>query len=482
MADAEPTKRQPFARTVQPGRRNGKRAAQLVGTIAQKVIAQGWPVGSSLGSEPELREEYGVSRMAFREAVRILEHQQVVRTRRGPGGGIFVTEPTVEAVMDTVVLYLYRIHASADELIEALIVLEEIACELAAARLDEGGVERLRAAVSAASKTEAHNPLSFHLLLATLSGNAALELFVSVLNRVLILYARDDANAGRFESGRALAAIGRAILDHDVALAKRRIRKHFNALREQLRTSSRAPLPFRGNVDVKLSGEIARAIAASIVERNLQPGDLVGREEDLIRERQVSRDVFREAIRLLEHHSVAEMRRGHGGGLFVLEPSVTPVADIAAIYLAWAGMDLDSLSTLRSEVETAVAVLAATRITADGRSRLRDVVDSEAAAGAIATADTLTDLHTAIASVAGNSVLELVALVLIRLNRLSGSDQMPHTVRRRILAEAQRTHEGIAHAIETGDIAMARTRMRTHQEAIAELLRSGRSRRDRTRS
>jgi len=452
-----------------------KRAAQIAGRIAQEVIEQGWPVGESLGFEPELRERFHVSRMVFREAVRILEHQQVVRTRRGPRGGVFVTEPTVQAVIDTVVLYLYRIDATADEVIEALIVLEQIACDLATSRLDEHGIERLREVIADTDSSPRRSTRAFHTLVASLSGNSALELFIDVLNRVLVLYARDwrktsDGNG----DGRDHIAIARALMDHDAALARRRVRNHLQAARKRLPDTAKTLRwrgAFRTSADSKLSEEVARGISDVMMRRRLQPGDLIGGEEELIEGTRVSRDVFREAVRLLEHQRIAEMRRGHGGGLFVVEPSIAPVAEITAIYLAWVGMDIGELSDLRTELETATVMLAAERISDAGRSRLRDALDREMAAGDVPSSDAVHDLHTAIAAVAANRVLELIALVLILLTRLYGVDRVSADLRKELLAEVQNSHHGIATAVEEGDRVLARSRMRAHLEAIATLMR-----------
>src|SRR6202034_4827137 len=112
--------------------------------IVEDVMALGWPVGQVLGSETDLLERYQVSRAVFREAVRLLEHQQVAPPRRGPGGGLVITEPTVGAVIDAVVLYLHRADARLDELFEARIVLEEMACPLAAERTNESDLAALR--------------------------------------------------------------------------------------------------------------------------------------------------------------------------------------------------------------------------------------------------------------------------------------------------------------------------------------------------
>src|SRR5580700_5181070 len=122
---------------------NAKRAAKVADRMIEDVMALGWPVGEVLGSESDLLERYQVSRAVFREAVRLVEHQQVARTRRGPGGGLVVTEPTIGAVKDAVVLYLHRVGATLDEIFETRIILEEIACELAAARTEEADLPAL---------------------------------------------------------------------------------------------------------------------------------------------------------------------------------------------------------------------------------------------------------------------------------------------------------------------------------------------------
>ena len=123
---------------------HAKRAAKVADLIVEDVLTLGWPVGEVLGSEADLLERYRVSRAVLREAVRLVEHQRVARTRRGPGGGLVITEPTVGAVSDAVVLYLHRVGATLDEICETRIILEEMACELAAERTDEADLAALR--------------------------------------------------------------------------------------------------------------------------------------------------------------------------------------------------------------------------------------------------------------------------------------------------------------------------------------------------
>jgi DNA-binding FadR family transcriptional regulator len=87
----------------------GKRAELLAATIGEDIAASNLPAGSVFATEAELLNRYGVSRSVLREAVRLLEFHTIARTRRGPGGGLLVTEPLEQASIDTFALYLqYR--------------------------------------------------------------------------------------------------------------------------------------------------------------------------------------------------------------------------------------------------------------------------------------------------------------------------------------------------------------------------------------
>jgi len=183
----------PAARTMSPPTGpDAKLAAGVARRILTDVVDRGWPVGEVLGSQAELIERYGVSRAVFREAVRLVENQQVATMRRGPGGGLVVTEPTVDAIIDAAVLYLHRANTRLTEVFEARIVLEVIAAELATDRLTDDDATELRTMEEA----EVHDHRALHARLAALTRNPALELFVDILNRVALLYFRDGSSLG----------------------------------------------------------------------------------------------------------------------------------------------------------------------------------------------------------------------------------------------------------------------------------------------
>lgn len=456
-----------------------KLAATVAGRILADVMAQDWPVGEVLGSEAELLDRYGVSRAVFREAVRLVEHQQIARMRRGPGGGLVVTEPTVDAIIDAAVLYFHRVDARLDDVFEARLALEQIVTELAPHRLEEDDLLRLRELVEAESAGGVTDHRALHSMLASMTRNPALELFVDILTRVSLLYfhnAKSLTEATITESARAHARIVDAVTAGDDSLARRRMSKHLEAeaaflrRRRSTRQALDASVAVAGPGGNKSAERVARTIFHEIVSSGTRPGVLLGSESDLMERHNVSRAVLREAVRILEHHQVAAMRRGPGGGLFVMPPNATAVTDIVAIYLARRGVGVSHLAELRVGVELALIDLLIDRMTDNHAARLREALRIEAESDDAFT-DTAHDLHAAIASLAGNQALELVAFVLIRLTRLYQVEFLGARARAQIKSEVYRAHTAIVDAIEARDRELARHRMRRHLGAVSTFLR-----------
>lgn len=452
----------------------GTLAASVADAIVADVVARGWPEGEVLGSEPELLERYGVSRAVFREAVRLVEHKEVARMRRGPGGGLVVTVPTVESVMDAVAVYLFHVGASVDEVFDARLVLEELATDLAPGRLTEEGVALLRELMERERAGEVRDYRELHALVATLTGNPALEFFVDLLNRVSIQFLDDPSLLDRetvSASAHAHLAIGSAVLAGDDGLARHRMRKHLLAEAEYLRGMARTriglPQPTSGE---KRGQRVAFAILREIAEQGWPVGTLLGSERDLMERYGVSRAVLREAVRVLEHHQVARMRRGPGGGLFVTEPGVAATTEAVALHLHRLAIAPTQLFEVRTAVELAVVERAVERLDDEDEARLEQALDDERRATVEELRDLAHGVHSVLAGASGNRVLELLALVLIRLTRLHQGPTPRRRVTRKAAAEQAEVHTRIVDAVVARDVELARMRVRNHLRALAEFV------------
>ncbi|MGF2952320.1 FadR/GntR family transcriptional regulator, partial [Mycobacterium sp. THU-M116] len=116
--------------------RADKLASKIARDIEADVVRRGWPVGESLGSEKLLQQRFSVSRSVLREAVRLVEHHQVARMRRGRGGGLLVCEPDAGPATRAVVIYLEYLGTTLGDLLTARRVLEPLAASLAAECID----------------------------------------------------------------------------------------------------------------------------------------------------------------------------------------------------------------------------------------------------------------------------------------------------------------------------------------------------------
>lgn len=228
-----------------------KRAEVLAEQIENEIIEAGWPVGQVIGSEADLCERYGVSRAVFREGIRIVGHHGVAEMRRGPGGGLVVVEPNVDAAVRTVSLNLEFGDISPAQINEARLALELACVRSAIEQLDAEGEQRIRdfletetASIMAgrgpdqASDDFATN--HFHLLLAELTGNPAMVLFVQILSRVTSRHSspaetEEQRRETAEEVHRVHARIAEAILARDDAKAERRTERHLNSIVQYLR-------------------------------------------------------------------------------------------------------------------------------------------------------------------------------------------------------------------------------------------------------
>lgn len=223
------------------------RLAEIVAQeIEQEIVEQGWPVGRLIGSENDLIERFGVSRAVFREAARIIEHLNVARMRRGPGGGLIVAEPEPEAVQRAISLYLRFAGVRAEQLFETRAALEIVCVTQAADRITEDGVARLRTVLEQeealqeeALGTGHHHDL--HVVIAELTGNPAMTLFVRVLAELTPQRRRPNPKADVASYHRAHEALVDAIVAGDSALAQHRMRRHLDAVSLLVRDDAAGP-------------------------------------------------------------------------------------------------------------------------------------------------------------------------------------------------------------------------------------------------
>ena len=469
-----------------------KRASKIARQIEADIVRRGWIVGESLGSEQGLQQRYEASRSVLREAVRLLEHHQVARMRRGPKGGLFICEPDAAPATRAVVIYLEYLGTTLGDLLNARLVLEPLAASLAAERIDEAGIERLRAVLRAEQQWKPGMPAprdDFHIALAQQSKNPVLQLFIDVLMRLTARYARKSRTGS---AGEAIELVDRTHTDHadivaavtagDAAWAKTLSERHVKAvtawLQEHQRGENAPPSgdrQARVNLDAprgKRAEVLAATIGDEIAASGWRVGSVFGTETELLERYRVSRSVLREAVRLLEHHAVAHMRRGPGGGLIVSQPEAQASIDTIALYLQYRQPTRDDFRCVREAIEIdSVTKVVAKVVEGRDESAVAAFLDT---AVRCETADEMgnfalreSQFHIGLAELAGNALLDLFLRIVIELFRRQWSSTGQGSPTRTDVAAAEHAHLRILQAIGDGDDSLARYRVRRHLDAAA---------------
>jgi len=170
--------------------------------IADKVRSGELRAGDKLPGERDLAVLMEISRPTLREAVRVLVDAGVLEVRRGPGGGMFVSNDVVpvELVRQRSSVRLGEIAA----VLEARRLIEPGVAQLAAERAGdedftalERSIGAMHAIVDRGYRAEDEDrflqlDMQFHLALARATGNPTVETLMRTLFRQLEI-ARDMA-------------------------------------------------------------------------------------------------------------------------------------------------------------------------------------------------------------------------------------------------------------------------------------------------
>lgn len=162
-----------------------------VDALRKAVLAAAGP-GVFLGSEEQLIEALGVSRPTFRQATKLLLHENLLVIKRGMGGGFFTQTPSGEAVSRMAAIYLNAQGTTLLQIHDALVPLMAEAAVLVSRNPDAAvrghlydELLRLQAAACPDGGSAIRDLLKFVRLLGEQCGNAAVALMMTVLRDLL---------------------------------------------------------------------------------------------------------------------------------------------------------------------------------------------------------------------------------------------------------------------------------------------------------
>ena len=227
---------------------------------------------------------------------------------------------------------------------------------------------------------------------------------------------------------------------------------------------------FRKTTQNRIYHDLVEQIQDAILAGKLKPGDKLPAQRELVEEFQTSRASLREALRVLEHKGLIEIKLGVHGGAVVKDINTEQITKDLSLLMQHQKVSYNQLAEFREGVEGCAAALAAERANKKDIKRLKkllaktrkhlEVWDSE-----------WTDffhvdleIHIALAEMSRNPVYIAVLRMVHEniLEQLFFKDEQGLTENYRALCD-------IVDAIESGDGDRARSLVQNH---IAQCTRS----------
>ncbi len=189
-------------------------------------------------------EEYGLARPTVREALRLLESDQLISVRRGSHSGAQVRWPDSSLAAKQVSMLLQLKGATLADIYTARLIFEPAAVGMAAQRATPEDIVRLRRTLEeefAVMSDAASFPMvawRFHTEVVELSGNATLTIMASTLQHISQLHAERVLSGSGGDSlrrsQRAHQKLVSLLAAGDSAGAERFWRKHMEVAGEVL--------------------------------------------------------------------------------------------------------------------------------------------------------------------------------------------------------------------------------------------------------
>jgi GntR family transcriptional regulator, transcriptional repressor for pyruvate dehydrogenase complex len=230
----------------------------------------------------------------------------------------------------------------------------------------------------------------------------------------------------------------------------------------RLREDGTSPRPIKRGA--KVAEALAQEIVHEIVSRKLPPGTLLSSEAQMLEDYGVGRGSLREALRILEVHGLITMKPGRNGGPMVIEVRTRDFGRMSTLFFHLGGVTFRELMEARLVMEPIMARMAAER---RGQELVGKVADPEQTR--VEDDETYyratNDFHKGVATMSGNSVLNLMSASLedIFRDQVSGILSPPDE-RRDVLA----VHAAIADAIAKGKADKAEKLMVEHMQQYAD--------------
>jgi GntR family transcriptional repressor for pyruvate dehydrogenase complex len=163
---------------------------QVADQLKEYILKSKLESSQRLPGDTELAKTFQVSVGTVREALHLLEHDGVVQIKKGPGGGIFITNSSQLKLVEKIFFSLCWDKVPFEVLIEARLAIEDRIARLAALRATKKDLKILSRTIKEMEKTINDRAMfirkdtDFHVALAKAAKNQVLLMFMNTLKEI----------------------------------------------------------------------------------------------------------------------------------------------------------------------------------------------------------------------------------------------------------------------------------------------------------
>lgn len=217
---------------------------QIAARIKKEIFRRRYKTGKRLLPEVELAQKHGVSRSVIREALKNLESAGLVTIKKGPKGGIFVSDHFHKPLSDSLTGLLDAGRITDSNVFDVWMLLGAHAAWQTAFFAEPADIENLTQLIDIPEKGQKHPDCfptlreEFHLALARSARNPVIEIIMTALTPMLKKYFH-GAHDVAYEKATLISfqRIVGAIESRDPESAKILLEEHINRVREFIHRS-----------------------------------------------------------------------------------------------------------------------------------------------------------------------------------------------------------------------------------------------------
>jgi DNA-binding FadR family transcriptional regulator len=222
---------------------------------------------------------------------------------------------------------------------------------------------------------------------------------------------------------------------------------------------------------------VAAQLRGQIVRGELEEGDALPPEHELMQRFGVSRPTLREAFRVLEGEALLSIQRGARGGARIHTPDGDAAARYAGLALQFRGATVADVYDARTALDLAALRMILDRRTPPDLVALHENVEAmEAAAEPLEIITLHNDFHRLLVQISGNQTLTIFEEMIHHIIELHGQYEVAQHDELEVRANAiggARTHARLLELIEAHDADAALELWRHHLDEVTKMVLHG---------